>query len=190
LLYWKKLVEKEKKHAYLISSSALIKKPSQNHQSAPYEFQDTPVKHRLYFLFMTSFFTFITGFLFNTPFEIISGLGRIITSPSILLTDYMAVGNIGSAFVNSGLLMLLSLFLAIRSKTTPSGPLVAAVYTVGGFAFFGKNLYNILPIMAGVLFYSRYQKESFGKFILPALFGTALGPLVSQISFGYELSQA
>ena len=172
----------------LISSSALFRKPSQNHKSAPYELQDTPVKHRLYFLFMTSFFTLIAGFLFNTPSEILEGLGRILTSPSILLTDYMAVGNIGSAFINSGLLMLLSIYLAIRSRTTPSGPLVAAVYTVGGFAFFGKNLYNVLPIMAGVLIYSRYQKEPFGKFILPALFGTALGPLVSQISFGFEFS--
>lgn len=173
----------------LISSSALFRKPSQNHKSAPYELKDTPEIHRLYFLFMTSIFTIITGLLFNTPSEILSGLGRILTSPSILLTDYMAVGNIGAAFVNSGLLMLFAIFLAVRNRTTPSGPLVAAVYTVGGFAFFGKNLYNVLPIMAGVLIYARYQKEPFGKFILPALFGTALGPLVSQISFGFEFTQ-
>jgi len=99
----------------------------------------------------------------------------------------MMVGNIGSAFVNSGLLMLIAIYIASRSNTSVSGPLVAAVFTIGGFAFFGKNLYNIWPIMGGVMLYSKYQKEPFGKFILPAFFGTALGPLVSQISFGFSL---
>jgi len=112
------------------------------------------------------------------------------TSSSILLTDYMVVGNIGSAFVNSGILMLIAIFIAIRNHTSVSGPLVAAVFTIGGFAFFGKNLYNIWPIMGGVMLYAKYQNEPFGKFILPAFFGTALGPLVSQISFGFSLPPA
>lgn len=147
-----------------------------------------PEKHRSRYLIFMSLLTLFTGFLFNTPSEIFLGLGRIITSSSILLTDYMMVGNIGSAFVNSGLLMLIAIYIASRSNTSVSGPLVAAVFTIGGFAFFGKNLYNIWPIMGGVMLYARYQKEPFGKFILPAFFGTALGPLVSQISFGFSLS--
>lgn len=146
-----------------------------------------PEKHRSRYLIFVSLLTLFTGFLFNTPSEIITGLGRIITSSSILLTDYMMVGNIGSAFVNSGLLMLIAIYIASRSNTSVSGPLVAAVFTIGGFAFFGKNLYNIWPIMGGVMLYAKYQKEPFGKFILPAFFGTALGPLVSQISFGFTL---
>ena len=146
-----------------------------------------PEKNRNRYLIFVSLLTLFTGFLFNTPSEILTGLGRIITSSSILLTDYMMVGNIGSAFVNSGLLMLIAIYIASRSNTSVSGPLVAAVFTIGGFAFFGKNLYNIWPIMGGVMLYAKYQKEPFGKFILPAFFGTALGPLVSQISFGFNL---
>lgn len=146
-------------------------------------------KNRIRYLVFVSLLTIAAGFLFNGPTEIMEGLGRILTSSSILLTDYMAVGNIGSAFVNSGLLMLISIFIAIRSSTSVSGPLVAAVFTIGGFAFFGKNLYNIWPIMGGVMLFAKYQKEPFGKFILPAFFGTALGPLVSQVSFGFQLAQ-
>lgn len=154
----------------------------------PNKFPDIPEYHRVSFFIFLSLTTILTGFFFNTPFEILEGLGRILTSPSILLTDYMKAGNIGSAFVNSGLMMLLAILIAMRSRTAVSGPLVAAVFTVGGFAFFGKNLFNSLPVIAGVLLYARYQREPFGKFILPALFGTALGPLVSQISFGFDLT--
>lgn len=154
--------------------------------------QDLPQiseKKRITYLIFVSALTLFAGFFFNSPGEILEGLGRILTSSSILLTDYMAVGSIGAAFVNSGILMLLSIFIAMRSNTSVSGPLIAAVFTIGGFAFFGKNLYNIWPIMTGVLLYAKVQKEPFGKFILPAFFGTALGPLVSQISFGFALTQ-
>ena len=168
--------------------SSLFRNP--NALSQPGTRQDIPhiaEQNRIRYLVFVSLLTLFTGFVFNTPSEILKGLGRIITSSSILLTDYMVVGSIGSAFVNSGILMLIAIFLAIRNHTSFSGPLVAAVFTIGGFAFFGKNLYNIWPIMGGVMLYAKYQNESFGKFILPAFFGTALGPLVSQISFGFFL---
>jgi hypothetical protein len=168
--------------------SSLFRNPSsRNHPGARHDLPQIPEKSRIRYLIFVALLTLFTGFAFNTPSEILNGLGRILTSSSILLTDYMVVGNIGSAFLNSGLLMLIAIFIAVRSHTSASGPLVAAVFTIGGFAFFGKNLYNIWPIMGGVMLYAKYQKEPFGKFILPAFFGTALGPLVSQISFGFNL---
>ena len=128
----------------------------------------------------------LTGFLFNTPLEIFQGLQDILAAPSILVSDYFAVGNIGSAFVNSGLLMVIAIGIARKSRVNMNGPLIAAILTIGGFALFGKNLYNVFPILFGVFLYSRVQKEKFNKFILPAFFGTALGPMVSQVSFGYD----
>ena len=128
-----------------------------------------------------------SSLFFNTLFEIAEGLQLIVVAPSILVTDYMAVGNIGAAFFNSGLLMLVAILIAYRSDVNMNGPLMAAVLTVGGFALFGKNIYNVWPIMAGVFLHAKYQQERFSKFILIAYFGTALGPLVSQISFGFDL---
>lgn len=171
--------------------SSLFRNPASLNPPGPSKnFTDIPEKKRNRYLIFVALLTLFTGFVFNTPFEILAGLGRIMTSSSILLTDYMMVGNIGSAFVNSGILMLIAIYIAFRSTTSVSGPLVAAVFTIGGFAFFGKNLYNIWPIMGGVALYAKYQKEPFRKFILPAFFGTALGPLVSQISFGFSLPPA
>lgn len=133
-----------------------------------------------------SFLLILNAFLMNTSKEIIEGIHLIISSPSILLTDYIAVGNMGAAFFNSGLLMLLAIILAYLNKSHMNGTLIASVFTVAGFAFFGKNIYNVISIVLGVYIYSLTQKEKFGKYIIIAFYGTSLSPLVSQISFGFE----
>jgi len=147
------------------------------------------VSEKTKYLIMIFFGMSILGssLFFNNSNEIFKGLLLIMLSPSILVTDYMAVGSIGSALFNSGALILLAVFIARLNKVNMNGPIIAAIFTIGGFALFGKNMYNIWAIMAGVYIYAWYQKETFSKFILIAFFGTALGPLVSQVSFGFEL---
>ncbi|SNS42352.1 Protein of unknown function [Anaerovirgula multivorans] len=128
-------------------------------------------------------FVLISAFIFNSPYEIMTGMMHIIVAPSILITDYMAVGNIGAALFNSGILMLLAIFITKKCKVNMNGPIIAAIFTIGGFALFGKNLYNVWGIFLGVYLFSVVQKEKFSKFILIAFFGTALGPLISQVTF-------
>jgi len=134
-----------------------------------------------------SVFILISSFIFNTPREIAGGFYKLLLTPGILISDYMSVSNVGAAFFNSGFLMTVATVLARVYRLNMNGPLIAAIFTVGGFAFFGKNIFNITPILFGTFLYSVVKKESFGKFLLIALFGTALAPFVSQLSFGYEL---
>lgn len=128
----------------------------------------------------------LAGLLFDTPSEIVLGLGRIITDPDYLITDYMGVGGMGASFVNSGLVSLLCIGLLLLLRVPATGITIAAVWTVAGFSFFGKNLLNIWFIIAGVWLYALYRKEPFSRFIYSALFGTALAPLVTQILFGFS----
>ncbi len=130
----------------------------------------------------------LSAFIFNTPSEIFKGLINITIDPSILVSDYMEIGNIGAAFFNGGLLMLISIMIVSKSKVKMTGTTMAAIFTVCGFALFGKNIYNIWSIFLGVFLYSRYSRQNFGKYILPALFGTGLSPIVSQVSFGLGLT--
>lgn len=132
----------------------------------------------------------ISGFFFNSIGEIISGLGKIITSRSVLISDYMVIGNIGATLVNSGLTMIASIIVAKIADVEMDGLVIAAMFTIGGFALFGKNVYNIWPIYIGAYLYALYTKERFKKYAVAAFFGTALGPLVSQISFGIGLPPA
>lgn len=129
------------------------------------------------------FFLFI-GLLSNTPTDNWSGLLTILTSPSNLLTDYFALGGFGSAFINVGILTLLSVLLAYRHKVILNGPLFASILTVTGFSFFGKNLYNSISIILGVYLYAVFVNKPFSQYIMIGLFGSALSPVVSYITFG------
>ncbi len=128
------------------------------------------------------------GLLSDSPAGIMGGLGRIITSPSILLHDYLALGGLGATLVNAGLCGLISCLLVILLKIDINGPFIAAVYTVIGFAFFGKNVANIWPIFAGVWLFSQAQGVPFRNYLLVALFGTTLAPLGSALAFGTFLN--
>lgn len=130
----------------------------------------------------------LSSFMFNTPGEIIIGMKNIILSPSILLTDYMEYGNIGSAFLNSSLLMMIGIFIAKYNGIDMTGPVLASILTIGGFGLFGKNLYNIWSIFIGVYLYSYIKNKNFKDYIIIAFFGTALGPVISQISFGLGIA--
>ncbi len=121
------------------------------------------------------------------PGEIARGLHAIITSPSVLLHDYLAIGGTAATLVNAGLCGAISLLLLAWLQIPLGGPFIAAVYTVIGFAFFGKNVLNIWPIFAGVALFARYQRLPFKNYALVALFGTTLAPLVSMIAFGTQL---
>jgi len=130
------------------------------------------------------------AFLFNTPTEIWTGSIIILTSPANLITDYFALANIGATLMNAGFMTLTSLVLVRVHQVKMTGAIVAAIFTVAGFSFFGKNIYNSIPIILGVMLYARIVRLPFNRFVLQALFGTALGPLPSEITFNLGLPLA
>lgn len=100
-----------------------------------------------------------------------------------LINDYTVVGSSGGALLNAAVMGLLSLGLIKLSGVRLSGPTVAATLTIMGFSLFGKTPLNALPIVLGVFLASRLAHKPFRSYLLMALFGTALGPLVSFIAF-------
>lgn len=127
------------------------------------------------------------AFIVNSPMEVLRGELEIITSPSILITDYIALANLGAAFFNAGLVTLIGLVLAWIIHARFNGYLLSAIFTLAGFAFFGKNVFNILPIFIGVYVYDRvFNNQPMKDLIAPLLFGTTLGPVVSQVAFGFD----
>lgn len=128
---------------------------------------------------------FFIGFgLFLQPFnELVSGLAAISTSTGTLISDYMVIGGIGPALVNAGLVGLIGFAIIKINKVPMVGASIAAIFTMIGFALFGKNIWTILPVLVGVFLYSRYTGKKFRVYIYPALYGTALAPLVSEVAF-------
>lgn len=125
---------------------------------------------------------------FNTLEEIWQGSLKILISPANLVTDYFKLANVGAAFINAALMIIKSLFIIRSTKVSLSGPLFAAIFTIAGFSLFGKNLFNSIPIIVGVLLYAKLTRTPFKNYLLSALYGTALGPLVSEVAFNSGFS--
>ncbi len=147
------------------------------------------VSNRVNYLIFTiySFVFVLFGFLMDSSKKIIKGIYEIIIEPDLLITDYIEIGGIGATFVNSGILMLLSLLILYLLKVDISGISIAGIFLMGGFALFGKNLFNVWFIILGVVLYAKFKKDKIQKHIYTAFFGTSLAPIISEICFSLEL---
>ncbi|MFO7896601.1 MAG: DUF1576 domain-containing protein [Candidatus Cloacimonadales bacterium] len=103
--------------------------------------------------------------------------------PARLLNDFFALAGIGATLLNSVAVGILAVALILFFKIQLSGPTFAAIFTILGFGLFGKTVLNILPIFLGVYFASKVMRISFQEYAIIALFGTAIGPLISFIAF-------
>ena len=127
-----------------------------------------PLKHKpseLLWRMMLAFsvFLLVCGLVLSPWDTLLPGLAAIHRSPDVLISDYFVIGGMGAAMLNAGLVTLASLLLTRRLGLTYSGLSVAAILIMGGFALFGKNLVNCLPILFGNWLFARYQKEKWNK---------------------------
>lgn len=113
------------------------------------------------------------------PSEILSGLRTIFTMEDVLITDYIAVAGIGGAFVNAGLVTIVSTAILWRWDESPNGATMVTIGLMSGFSLFGKNIVNMWPCFLGTVLYALVKKEPFSKHVNLALRGTALAPMVS-----------
>lgn len=125
----------------------------------------------------------IWGFLVETPVEIAQGLTSIMLEPSTLITDYIVIGGLGSAFVNAGILGLILTLLTMCIRDDADGVTIAALFLIMGFALFGKNLFNVWFILAGIVLHAYLFKVSVKSLWTVGLFGTAMAPMVSDLIY-------
>ena len=142
-------------------------------------------------MFPLSFFIFGLGIsiLDSGLNALAAGLIKIITSPTLLITDFLMLGGVGASFINAAIIGFISLYILKYYKLRINGLLIAAFMTVIGFSFFGKNLFNIIPIFLGGYLYTKYQKIHFRDSILVIMFSTSLAPIISQLTFAKILPQ-
>ena len=148
-------------------------------------------KQEKFLYFLLSFILagmIITGFISQGFVSSWKGFLNIQSHPGRLINDFTLVGGPGGAYVNACLTAAAGLLLVALSRVQLSGPTVAAVLTILGFGLFGKTPLNILPIIFGVFLSAKIAGKTFSEYLLIALFGTALGPVVSYVVFEFGLS--
>ncbi|MCK5116342.1 MAG: DUF1576 domain-containing protein [Candidatus Aegiribacteria sp.] len=130
----------------------------------------------------------ITGIAADGAAAAFGGFLDIQFQPARLISDFMSTSGIGASFINAAAVGAVGLILIVLSKVQLSGSTFAAIFTMMGFALFGKTPVNIIPIIIGVYISGKLIGKSFSEYIIIALFGTALGPLVSLVTCELGLS--
>ena len=74
---------------------------------------------------------------------------RLLTSPAVLLSDYVYLFGASAALLNASLVFLLNLTLFYTLHVSLNGLFYATLFTVFGFSFLGMNPINLLPIYFG-----------------------------------------
>lgn len=131
--------------------------------------------------------TAIAGFASPSPAQAIRGFLVLQTIPTRLVHDFSVTGGPGGALLNAALMAALALFLVYICGVQLSGPTMAGVFTVMGFSLFGKTALSVFPILIGVFLAARVARKPFKNYIMIALFGSALGPLVTSLALDIGL---
>lgn len=134
-------------------------------------------------LLISSIIIGFSGYVFHERENVLAGILKIITSPAILITDFLVIGGIGAAFLNALLIFLFNFTLSRVLKIEITGLLIASFFTVFGFSFFGKNILNILPFYLGGILYSIFEHIDFKEIFITISFTSALAPFVSEVAF-------
>lgn len=142
-----------------------------------------PLSRRTQFqiLALVPLYFILAGLFLQPPGEIWRGMITIIREPDFLITDYIAIGGIGAAFINAGVLALLSIAIVYVLGMEMSGHTITSCFLMFGFSLFGKNILNIWAIMMGICLYSYYHKTSITRYIYVGFYGTSLSPVITQI---------
>lgn len=151
----------------------------------------TSIRHKDFFrtVFVIIYILlFLLVFLIEPIPIMLAGYRNIFVSSSILVTDYLSVGGLSATLFNVLTTTGLNILILKWLKVEFSGAIFACLFTIAGFAFFGKNLYNALPIYFGVFLYAKATKRSLKEYILVFLLSSGISPITSYLIFGAGFS--
>lgn len=143
---------------------------------------------RSYALFVSLFFLFAVPIAvwYTEEWDFFDNLRRILTSPSKLITDYFALGGLGSTLFNAAVCGLLANGIIYVCKVHTNATTFAGYMLIVAHGFYGLNFLNMWPPFIGVLLYCAIMKKKVSENIHIAFFATALAPFVSEMLFRYS----
>ena len=132
-----------------------------------------------------SLFMVIWGLATDGLRKSIKGLGEIFSLSGRLPSDFMSMVSPGAALVNAGILGLLTSAYIFALDGDFNGPTIGALFTIIGFATFGKHIKNTLPIVLGVVAATLLSGKGLtapGP-LLAFMFATTLAPIAGEFGF-------
>ena len=136
--------------------------------------------------FLTVVFASMIAVGFWLDWSALSGVKKIVGVSGQSPTDFIALAGFGPALANMGACGAIGMAYILAVGGELNGPVIGAIFTIVGFAAFGKHPRNIVPIMAGVFLGSLAKPWNVDdpSILLAALFGTTLAPIAGR--FGWH----
>ena len=125
--------------------------------------------------------------VYTKEWNFLENLVRILTSPSKLVTDYFALGGLGSTLFNAAICGLCTNLIVYISRAKANATILAGYMLVVAHCFYGLNFLNMWPPFIGIILYCLVMKKKIGENIHIAFFSTALAPFVSELCFRYAI---
>ena len=156
--------------------------------------KEVRLSHRLiyfYPLFISLFFLAATpiAVIYTKEWDFFENLLRILTSPSKLVTDYFAVGGLGSTLFNAAVCGLFTNLITYISRAKANATILAGYMLIVAHCFYGLNFLNMWPSFFGIILYCLVMKKKISENIHIAFFSTALAPFVSELFFRYAIGK-
>jgi Protein of unknown function (DUF1576) len=116
----------------------------------------------------------------------LAGMKKVIATSGQSPTDFIALAGLGPTLANMGVSGMIGMAYIVVVGGDLNGPVIGAIFTIVGFAAFGKHPRNIVPIMLGVFLGSLAKPWNVDdpSILLAALFGTTLAPIAGR--FGWH----
>jgi len=116
----------------------------------------------------------------------LAGMRKVMATTGQSPTDFIALAGLGPTLANMGVCGAIGMAYILAVGGDLNGPVIGAIFTIVGFAAFGKHPRNIVPIMLGVFLGSLAKPWNVDdpSILLAALFGTTLAPIAGR--FGWH----
>ena len=143
---------------------------------------------KLFFLLFSLSFL-IAAFFMPDRAQMLSGLWRILSQPTLSSTNFFSIGGFSATFLNMGLLGLICTVLYSIPGEKPNHEAVLVTILTIGFGSWGIHVLNIWPTMLGVVVYCLVKKEKLGNYTNLMMLTTGLAPFISEILVRYPHEQ-
>ena len=121
--------------------------------------------------------------------DMLPGLWRIVSSPTLSSSNFFSLGGYAATFLNMGLVgcICTALYRLPGEKPNHAATLVTILTT--GFGSWGIHIVNMWPTMLGVVLHCILRKEKLGSHTNSMLFTTGLAPFMSELMVRYPNSE-
>jgi len=135
-------------------------------------------------MYLVSLALIVLGLFCTERETLIRTLRNMLKQPGRLVSDFFFQYK-EAVYINMGVLGILSTTIILLFGGTINGPTIGGIFTIIGFGSFGKHPRNVLPLMAGAMlctYFNRWDPTSPAN-TLAILFSTGLAPIAGQ--FGW-----